>query len=523
LLANWPIRNKLLLGLGLLLVIVVALSWSGFNGLYAFRGLLKNLQRINELPLVTELSHRVSDLRVAALNELPALNDFAASNDAAAADSRLACEEFRQKLGAVQEMLSQYCHQLELSEADASPIGDSLQERRTIERMQTLLASLDEMSRPDRWRKRTEDNDALQERLQNLQSLVAELPEFLQENIQELPAEVRSQYRLRIALAWITSAATLVLVGTFVWLTYAWILRPLRLLIKGSRKVAAGRFDYRIRLSSHDEMAELAEAMNSMAARFEAIRNDLEGQVADRTRHVVRSEQLASVGFLAAGVAHDINEPLARIAQSAHWLQAHLDEQADGEQQREEMLSHLRQIQDEAFRCKEITTNLLDFSRMGDAERRPVELRELVRGMIDMVRHVGRYQHKSIRFTTGQPVLAPLNMQQMKQVLLNLLTQGLESLEPGGEVVVELRETSDEVEIIITDNGRGLTKAELAGIFEPSSPRRSGQGTGLGLAVSARIIKDHGGCITAASAGPGRGTQFRVCLPKCMKPKEVST
>ena len=104
-------------------------------------------------------------------------------------------------------------------------------------------------------------------------------------------------------------------------LSYRWIFLPLRTLIAGSRRVAAGEFGYRIRLDTHDEMAELAKALNDMTARFQEIRDDLDHQVQVRTKQVVRSEQLASVGFLAAGVAHEINNPLASIAMCAESLE----------------------------------------------------------------------------------------------------------------------------------------------------------------------------------------------------------
>ena len=96
------------------------------------------------------------------------------------------------------------------------------------------------------------------------------------------------------------------------------------MLVKGSRRVAAGEFGYRIALQTHDEMAELADALNDMTARFQAIRDDLDRQVQERTKQVVRSEQLASVGFLAAGVAHEINNPLASIAMCAESLESRL-------------------------------------------------------------------------------------------------------------------------------------------------------------------------------------------------------
>jgi signal transduction histidine kinase len=150
-----------------------------------------------------------------------------------------------------------------------------------------------------------------------------------------------------------------------------------------------------------------------------------------------------------------------------------------------------------------------------------VDLAELVQGVIDMLRHVGRFKNKRIELTAAGPVIASVNVQQLRVVVLNLLGHGLNSVEPGGQVTVELQAADDALELSVSDDGRGMTKAELADVFEPCALRQTRQGTGLGLAISARIVKDHGGCITAASAGPGHGTQFRVCLPKVALREEL--
>jgi signal transduction histidine kinase len=533
LLSRWSICRKLLVGLGLLLAIVVTLSWSGFDGLYAYRALLKNLRRLNELPLATELGYRVSDLRVAALDHWRDLDAFAARDDADSPDALFARETFRHRLSAVQETLDQYAEQLRQAGLEDAPLGDYQRERQTVERVRALLAELQSLT-ADELPQFGDQAAALEDRLRKLQGLVAELPEYLQESIYSFPHEVRSEYRRRIALAWLTSVGTLALLGLSAWLTYKWIFRPLRLLIKGSRKVAADRFDYRIQLDSRDEMGDLAAAMNQMTQRFQAIHDDLDRQVQERTRQVVRSEQLASVALLAAGVAHEINAPLSRIAACAKAVQQRMEMRSrDTEPQRRATQAQLRQIQDEAFRCKEITQSLLEFSRMGSAERQIADLAELVQGVIDMLRHVGRYKDKRIEFASTGPVMASINVQQIRVVLLNLLCQGLEAIEPSGRVTVELRGAKghargsargrpdgaehgapeDNVELIVSDNGRGMTKLELAEVFQPCGLRHGRLGTGLGLAISARIVKDHGGCVTAASPGPGQGAQFRVSLP----------
>ena len=107
-----------------------------------------------------------------------------------------------------------------------------------------------------------------------------------------------------------------------------------------------------------------------------------------------------------------------------------------------------------------------------------------------------------------------MNAQELKQVLLNLVTNGLDSLEPGRVVTVELGRTATHAQIIVRDNGCGMTPEVLKHLFEPFfTRRRDGQGTGLGLSITYRIVEEHGGRIEATSAGPGRGSQFRVTLP----------
>ena len=517
-LSSWPIRNKLLLGLVLLLAIVGTLSWSGFHGLYEYRSLLKSLFRVTELPLATELNQKVSDLRVAALRKpRPGIDIVQGSHTLS---WQLARAEFLQRLDAVEDTVRDYEKQLDNNSKQEFFIGDDRQERQTLAKIKELIQDVADSAIA--WEDR-EQSQRLEEQLTQLQRLVGQLPGYLQERMNQFPDQVRDRYRARLTLVWTTSAGCLVVLFAFGWLAYRWMLRPLRLLIKGARKVANGQFHYRIHLDTHDEIAELAAAMNGMTSRFQTIRDDLDRQVTERTRQVVRAEQLASVGYLAAGVAHDISMPLEQIVRAADALDETMDsEELSPQERRELMLKHLADIQTEAFRCKGITENLLDFSRASDAQLKPTELREILQSVVDLASHLGKNQGKRVVLLPGPSVYAAVNVQQIKQVAVNLVVNALERAEAGGTVQVSLRTVGNEVELVVADDGPGLSDDELEQLFEPNTgSRRKGSGIGLGLSISASIIEDHGGKITAYSPGSGAGTRLRVCLPLSPASKEI--
>ena len=238
---------------------------------------------------------------------------------------------------------------------------------------------------------------------------------------------------------------------------------------------------------------------------------------------MVRSEQLASVGFLAAGVAHEINNPLASIAICSESLEGRLADSLSDEQSKEVAQNYLQMIQREAFRCKEITERLLDFARKGGSERESTELRDLVTGVLEMVQHVGKYRDKNLTLEEGDQVFAEVNGQEIKQVVLNLVTNALESIDTGGSVAVSVRRESASAVISVTDDGCGMTDEVKKHLFEPFfTKRRSGQGISLGLSITYRIVQEHRGSIDVQSDGPGRGSRFVVSLPAHGVAKEES-
>lgn len=522
-----PIRDKLLIGLALLLLVVVCLSSGGLYGTYIYRDLAKTVSwRAAELPLAGDVSVQVSRLQVS-LSELRGLRAASfphSDDDCLPYRVRLVRDQFRTQYHELEGALSRYRTQLERNALDGSSIADNGEEWETVRQIDACLARINHANGDEDWMLDDVKVGQLQRELEVLQSLAAELPSHLHRRFAGFAANVRGQYRALFGLLWTTTIVAALVFTLFIQLFYRWILRPLGVLIRGSRRVAAGEFGYRIHLHTHDEMAELASAMNDMTERFELIRDDLDRQVQERTRQVVRSEQLASVGFLAAGVAHEINNPLASIAMCAESIEGRIAPLLEeGNEDHAVIRDYLRIVQNEAFRCKEITEKLLDFSRVGDVKRQETDLAELVQGVIDMLGHLGRYQRRKIEFRTSGGIRAWVNAQAMKQVMLNLVTNALDSIDEQGTVTVDLCIRGNLAELVVADDGCGMTPEVLEHLFEPFfTRRRGGGGTGLGLSITYRIVTDHGGDIEASSPGPGRGSTFRLRLPRAEPPAQLA-
>jgi signal transduction histidine kinase len=356
-------------------------------------------------------------------------------------------------------------------------------------------------------------------RFDRLTASAVSLPDKLHSDFFLVLEASKRHYQSSRVIVWTAALAVVAMLCGLTKLVHRWVFSPIRLLHRGVRHVARGSFDYTIDLETGDEMQALAEAFNDMIARLGASYADLEQQVAERSRQLVRSERLAGVGFLAAGVAHEINNPLASIAFCAEALEHRLDpvlRQVDPEGGGDSRVArdYMRMIQDEAFRCKRITEKLLDFSRCGEIQRQRTDLVELIDGVVEMMRHMGKYRDKTIVFQPKESVVVPVDPQEIKQVVLNLVVNALDSMEAGGTLRIDARTVAGQAELSFRDDGCGMAPEVLENIFEPFFTRRKvGKGTGLGLSISHRIVNQHHGEIAAASEGEGMGSTFTVRLP----------
>lgn len=232
----------------------------------------------------------------------------------------------------------------------------------------------------------------------------------------------------------------------------------------------------------------------------------LEDRVRQSSAELARAERLASVGFLAAGVAHEINNPLGVISGEAEMALRQL--QRDGDGPARALAQPLAVIRDEAFRCKAVTDRLLALAQAGPPAARPVDLLQLTRDAVAAVRRIEPLAQRSIQIHgSAAAVFAEPTL--LMQVMTNLLVNALEAGDGPVQCRIEPGRWS------VTDHGRGLDATQRQRVFEPFFTTKSGagRGVGLGLSISHALVGRMGGRISVASEGPGRGATFTVELP----------
>jgi len=231
---------------------------------------------------------------------------------------------------------------------------------------------------------------------------------------------------------------------------------------------------------------------------------------------IVETGKLASIGELAAGIAHEINNPVAIMVEEAGWIGDLLEEEDLKESSNlDEFKRALNQIRTQGKRCKDITYKLLSFARKTDPREQDVQLNELLEELIALSAQRAKYGNITIKtdFQENLPAVM-VSQSEMQQVFLNLINNSIDAMEKrGGEIVVRSRLQGNEVVVEVTDNGPGIARANLGRIFDPFfTTKPVGKGTGLGLSICFGIVKKYGGEIEVRSV-PEVETTFSVKIP----------
>ncbi len=235
-----------------------------------------------------------------------------------------------------------------------------------------------------------------------------------------------------------------------------------------------------------------------------------------RELQLLQAEKLTSLGVLAAGVAHEINNPLNSVAGYAEALQRRLRDHPElaSDPRLEDFPEYLEVIVREVYRCKGIIDSLLSFSRKSEHGSGPVDVRELIGEVVQLLGHMARYHDVDLRVDAAGPVPCVLgDPAALRQVILNLATNALQAVGKGGQVWLRTFPRGDSVVFEVEDNGPGIPGNLLERIWDPFFTTKGvGQGLGLGLSVSYNIVRRHRGEISVHSE-VGRGTRFTVVLP----------
>jgi two-component system NtrC family sensor kinase len=299
------------------------------------------------------------------------------------------------------------------------------------------------------------------------------------------------------------------------------IIQPLQQMVNATKKIADGELDHKVEVNFQDEIGQLGHSFNLMTENLRKANEKLvqwgktlEKRVKERTRELqemqdslVRSEKLASLGKMAAGVAHEINNPLTSILINTHLVLEKMEKDSN-------VRENLDLIADETSRCSEIVKGLLEFSHQNPPEKEYADVNDILNLSVDILKNHVTFQNIKIKKKLDVDLAQiPIDSNKIKQVFLNLMLNAAEAMPDGGSLAIISRPSENRkyIEIEFTDTGLGIPEENINKLFDPFFTTKAG-GTGLGLAVSYGIIEQHKGKIEVKSR-EGQGSTFIIRLP----------
>jgi two-component system NtrC family sensor kinase len=328
--------------------------------------------------------------------------------------------------------------------------------------------------------------------------------------------ELRHQVLYNFLTIALLSVALLIITAYF---TAIRTTKPLKELIIATNEVARGNLSHRVHIKSYDEIGQLTDSFNRMTGdienltrNYQTLNRTLEDKVTEKTKELrdtrdqlIQSEKLSSLGRMAAGVAHEINNPLTSILINAHLL-------AEETVKEKHLKENIDLIIDETGRCSTIVKDLLHFSRQTEPVRSPGNINGLIEKVILLLKNQFLLQNINVvkNLDPGLPKII-IDKSKIEQVFTNVMMNSLDALPEKGELVIESRRATnpERVEVLFRDNGCGIPEKEIGKIFDPFFSTKGTKGTGLGLSVSYGIIRQHGGKIDVRSA-VGEGTTIII-------------
>ncbi len=299
------------------------------------------------------------------------------------------------------------------------------------------------------------------------------------------------------------------------------IIHPLQRMVLATKKIAQGDLNHKVNISFRDEIGQLAHSFNQMTEKLKIANENLvqwgktlEKRVEERTKelremqdYLIQSEKLASLGKIAAGVAHEINNPLTSILINTHLM---LEKTEKGHR----FYENLGLIADETARCTNIVKGLLEFSRQNPPRKAYSDVNDIINRTMQLLENQAAFQNIDIiKRLDGDLPQIKVDKDKIKQVFWNLMINSSEAMPKGGSLTITSQVSSDSkyIEVVFIDTGVGIPKEAMSKLFDPFFTTKT-SGSGLGLAISYGIIEQHKGKIDVKSE-PGQGSVFTVSLP----------
>lgn len=349
-----------------------------------------------------------------------------------------------------------------------------------------------------------EAEEVLQQVIKKEEEIEAKLRHLQSVSVQRIHMVTARSEQAETRTLWMLSALILLTVSISLLTTYLIhrLLLPLGQLRRGVEIIGRGNLDYRVNVRRSDEIGRFANQLNLMAAALQ-----------ERDRRLILTERLAAIGKMASHIAHEVKNPLSSIGLNTELVGEEARDIPE-EQKRAEILSLTKSISLEVDRVTSLINHYLQLGRPPKPQKAETDLASLVTEVKEFMDPEMKKNGVAVAVTgIDRPLAAVVDRDQIKQVVINLLKNAMEAMDPDGkkEIEMTLAETENHAKIVVSDTGRGMTGKERENIFEPFYTSKKG-GSGLGLPLTRQIVLDHGGNIECTSK-KGKGTRFEILLP----------
>lgn len=511
------IGGKLACGFVALIALLIVLGITGGMSLNAHARMIGSLERsIKQAPIKGELISSFGLLIQPLTAKIP--SDAEADKALQLLAAKNSQKEFAKRLdGALRRVKS---FQQQLVDCGVLATGSSGQNRELISLFQNIDSQFNQLQLEAPHLGELENRDA------HVQWMLIAVSDLI-ENTTLMPdpaahlgtllENARADQRFYFWLICVLGVASVLVVIALAAGGYFWFVKPLRILHSDFDRVAGGDYAHRARVDTKDEIHDLAASFNLMTSRFQDERQHQAEQIRMQASKMMQHERLADIGFFASGVAHEINNPLGVITMCAEtlsrqfltpiekWKPADVEE---GQQYSQMIVEYTK-------RCVDISDGIRAFAHGSSGEKNIYDVTAIVREVVTNSVRLGHCKDRSIVFEQHAPCEAFCCGGEVRQVVVNLVRNALQAMSPGGTLKIALSETVDQLDLTFTDDGIGMTPETLQKLFDPFfTTKEVGQGTGLGLSFAQKIVVSHGGSITATSDGPGKGSTFRIRLPR---------